>query len=297
VKEKIIVERLTKATGANYDSGAKIQGSSKLVPQSVAQGRTQSTQSNAKVRTFEKTQGTDQSTESSPAASSITYESRQLDQSTESKPVPSAIRYEARGQDQSTESKPLQSTLPGTRNPSSAPAVKGSTSSFKERFEQAAQGNAGKAPPPRSNAPPGRPAPSQPPPKQAEPPKQPEPEPEPRETYEEPAPQESYEEPYVEEPYVEEAYPAEEPYVEEAYPAEEPYAAEEPYQEPEPAAAPSGGAYAKALYDYDAENPDDLSFKEGDTIVVLDQSDPSGWWEGEINGKTGFFPSNFVELA
>jgi hypothetical protein len=28
---------------------------------------------------------------------------------------------------------------------------------------------------------------------------------------------------------------------------------------------------------------------------VLDQSDPSGWWQGTTNGITGFFPSNFVE--
>lgn len=39
----------------------------------------------------------------------------------------------------------------------------------------------------------------------------------------------------------------------------------------------------------------DVSFKEGDLIRVIDKSNPAGWWEGEVNGVTGFFPSTFVE--
>jgi len=31
-------------------------------------------------------------------------------------------------------------------------------------------------------------------------------------------------------------------------------------------------------------------------INVIDDSDPSGWWHGELNGASGYFPSNFVEL-
>jgi hypothetical protein len=58
---------------------------------------------------------------------------------------------------------------------------------------------------------------------------------------------------------------------------------------------PASGGQCRALYDYAAENPDDLSFKEGDIINVMDKSDPSGWWQGELNGVSGFFPSNFVE--
>jgi len=99
--------------------------------------------------------------------------------------------------------------------------------------------------------------------------------------------EEGYEEEgYEEEGYAEEGY-AEEGYAEEGY-EEEGYA-EEGYEEyPE--------VYATALYDYAGENEDDLSFNAGDNIQVLDQSDSSGWWKGYIDGREGFFPSNFVEL-
>jgi len=51
----------------------------------------------------------------------------------------------------------------------------------------------------------------------------------------------------------------------------------------------------KALYDYNAQDTKDLSFKEGDYIRLIDKSNPSGWWEGELNGQRGLFPSTFVE--
>src|ERR1700722_13437427 len=49
--EQAIIARLTKASGASYDSGQKVQGNSKNVPSSVAQGREQATQSNVKAKT------------------------------------------------------------------------------------------------------------------------------------------------------------------------------------------------------------------------------------------------------
>ncbi|OAO15281.1 serine/arginine-rich splicing factor 11-like protein [Blastocystis sp. ATCC 50177/Nand II] len=38
----------------------------------------------------------------------------------------------------------------------------------------------------------------------------------------------------------------------------------------------------------------DLSFEEGALITVI-RVDESDWWEGELDGKTGIFPSNYVE--
>ncbi|XP_076467251.1 CD2-associated protein-like isoform X10 [Babylonia areolata] len=50
-------------------------------------------------------------------------------------------------------------------------------------------------------------------------------------------------------------------------------------------------------YSYTAEQPDELSLKEGEVVRVLDkQLEDEGWWKGEIHGKVGVFPDNFVEL-
>jgi len=54
---------------------------------------------------------------------------------------------------------------------------------------------------------------------------------------------------------------------------------------------------AIALYDYFAEAQGDLSFSSGDVIYVVDQSDPDGWWYGQLeNGVVGSFPMNYVEV-
>jgi len=55
-------------------------------------------------------------------------------------------------------------------------------------------------------------------------------------------------------------------------------------------------AMYKGLWDYDATDNEELTFKEGDTISVLEQQDES-WWVG-INNRTrqiGMLPSNYVE--
>ncbi|GAA5919284.1 hypothetical protein JCM1841_006540 [Sporobolomyces salmonicolor] len=44
-----------------------------------------------------------------------------------------------------------------------------------------------------------------------------------------------------------------------------------------------------------AETGTCLSFEQGQIIRCLNQ-DQSGWWDGELDGRRGWFPSNFVEL-
>lgn len=51
-----------------------------------------------------------------------------------------------------------------------------------------------------------------------------------------------------------------------------------------------------AIYDYNADKEDELSFQEGATIYVLKKND-DGWWEGVMDGVTGLFPGNYVEAA
>ncbi len=47
----------------------------------------------------------------------------------------------------------------------------------------------------------------------------------------------------------------------------------------------------RALFDYNGETSAELSFKKGDIITVTEKDD-SGWWQGELNGAVGAFPSS-----
>uniref|UniRef100_A0A8B9GHN5 Intersectin 2 n=1 Tax=Amazona collaria TaxID=241587 RepID=A0A8B9GHN5_9PSIT len=51
-----------------------------------------------------------------------------------------------------------------------------------------------------------------------------------------------------------------------------------------------------AMYDYMANNEDELSFSKGQLINVLNKDD-ADWWQGEISGVTGLFPSNYVKMT
>nr|CAD7570938.1 unnamed protein product [Timema californicum] len=74
-----------------------------------------------------------------------------------------------------------------------------------------------------------------------------------------------------------------------------------PSDEPSPQHHPgdNGASYCVALYDYEATCLEELMFTEGQVIRVLrkvvhDDVD-DGWWEGELDGRTGLFPSLVVE--
>ncbi|XP_059217219.1 protein nervous wreck isoform X3 [Stomoxys calcitrans] len=56
--------------------------------------------------------------------------------------------------------------------------------------------------------------------------------------------------------------------------------------------------YCIALYDYDATAEDELTFEEGQIIKIVTKTAhgvDDGWWEGELEGKFGNFPSLVVE--
>uniref|UniRef100_A0A8C1SME9 Osteoclast-stimulating factor 1 n=1 Tax=Cyprinus carpio TaxID=7962 RepID=A0A8C1SME9_CYPCA len=50
----------------------------------------------------------------------------------------------------------------------------------------------------------------------------------------------------------------------------------------------------RAVYAYDAQDTDELSFQADEIIEILFE-DPSGWWQGRLRGKEGMFPGNYVE--
>jgi len=65
------------------------------------------------------------------------------------------------------------------------------------------------------------------------------------------------------------------------------------------APVPSGTTAAtvsrvRALFDFQATDPDELTFRKGDIIAVL-ESVFKDWWKGLLRGQTGIFPLNYVE--
>ncbi|XP_010209875.1 PREDICTED: intersectin-1 isoform X3 [Tinamus guttatus] len=68
-----------------------------------------------------------------------------------------------------------------------------------------------------------------------------------------------------------------------------------PTELPKPTALPSV-CQVIGMYDYTAQNDDELAFNKGQIINVLNKEDPD-WWKGEVNGQVGLFPSNYVKLT
>jgi hypothetical protein len=66
------------------------------------------------------------------------------------------------------------------------------------------------------------------------------------------------------------------------------------------AAAPAAAApakklpQAKALWDFNGTEEDELTFKKGDLLNVLEMEDD--WWTCELAGKRGTAPKNYMKL-
>lgn len=52
--------------------------------------------------------------------------------------------------------------------------------------------------------------------------------------------------------------------------------------------------FYRAAFDYDAQGDQEISFKAGDHIKLIYHEDDT-WWCGEVQGKRGMFPKDFVE--
>jgi hypothetical protein len=57
---------------------------------------------------------------------------------------------------------------------------------------------------------------------------------------------------------------------------------------------PQAKPQAKALWDFVGQNPDEISFRAGETIIIHEQS--GDWWKGEVHGRIGVLPANYVQL-
>lgn len=52
------------------------------------------------------------------------------------------------------------------------------------------------------------------------------------------------------------------------------------------------------MYDNKAECPDELAFRRGDILTVLEQNlqESEGWWKCSLHGKQGLAPANRLQL-
>lgn len=53
---------------------------------------------------------------------------------------------------------------------------------------------------------------------------------------------------------------------------------------------------AEALYNFEPTADVELQLRKGDVVTVHRTNVGEGWWEGELNGKRGLFPSSFVKM-
>lgn len=59
----------------------------------------------------------------------------------------------------------------------------------------------------------------------------------------------------------------------------------------------AGKQLARVLFPYKGQHEDELSIQEGDIITILSKDvEDQGWWKGELNGRVGVFPDNYVKL-
>lgn len=54
---------------------------------------------------------------------------------------------------------------------------------------------------------------------------------------------------------------------------------------------------ALVLIDFEGTMSDELTVKMGDVLKNVTKASEEGWLQGELNGKRGIFPSNFVKVG
>ncbi|CAI5455667.1 unnamed protein product [Caenorhabditis angaria] len=53
---------------------------------------------------------------------------------------------------------------------------------------------------------------------------------------------------------------------------------------------------AFAEHDFNASTPDELSFRRGDVLKILNKDEDPHWYKAELEGNEGFIPSNYIRM-
>lgn len=80
-------------------------------------------------------------------------------------------------------------------------------------------------------------------------------------------------------------------------PTQAPPSTHMPAQSPSPAPSTEPSAIVtrvRALHTFEPTEPGELAFEKGDIIKVVDRG-YKDWWRGQLKGRTGIFPVNYVE--
>lgn len=51
------------------------------------------------------------------------------------------------------------------------------------------------------------------------------------------------------------------------------------------------------LVDFEGTEDDEITVRMGDVVKNVTKASEEGWLEGELRGKRGIFPSNFVQVC
>eukprot|EP00906_Rhabdomonas_costata_P027103 RCo038540 len=61
-----------------------------------------------------------------------------------------------------------------------------------------------------------------------------------------------------------------------------------------PPAPPPVNTVVRACFTFVGKHPEQLSFQKGELVTVVSAQNRNGWWHGTLQGRTGFFPHNYV---
>ncbi|KAJ8037719.1 Growth factor receptor-bound protein 2 [Holothuria leucospilota] len=53
---------------------------------------------------------------------------------------------------------------------------------------------------------------------------------------------------------------------------------------------------AVGLHDFTTSREDELGFRKGDIVKILNKNEDPNWYKAELNGKEGLIPKNYVQI-